>query len=304
MAVKSNKLKGVIPAIITPLDEKGAVDLGLLEKQAAYLSAAGVHGFFVGGTTGEGAYLSTEEKAESFKVVRQVSKGKQFLCAACIRPSTPEVLAEMRALARVEPDYIVAVTPYYMGVRQKDILEHYRLIAREAPAPLILYNIPGNTHNPIALETVLELAGEKNVAGIKDSTGEFMAFSRGVLGEYPEGFHWIQGEDLLDGPSLAMGCHGIVTGLSNARVWPYVEIWKAAQAGDWLAVRSGQARIDRLVGIVLYTGNGVASIKAAAELAGRGSRWLRQRSLTLADEQVKHIAGMLREFDSREGRGE
>jgi 4-hydroxy-tetrahydrodipicolinate synthase len=302
MAVKTNKLKGVIPAIITPLDDEGALDLGLLEKQAAYLSSAGVHGFFVGGTTAEGAYLTSEEKAEAFRVVRGVSKGRQFLCTACIRPSTPEVLDEMRALARLEPDFVVAVTPYYMAVRQQDILEHYRVIAREAPAPLILYNIPSNTHNPIALETVLELAGEKNIAGVKDSTGEFMAFSRGVVGDHPEGFVWIQGEDLLDGPSLLVGCDGIVTGLSNARVWPYVEIWRAAQAGDWQAVRAGQARINRLHAIIRYCGNSVAAVKAAAELAGRGSRWLRQRSLSLTDQQVEHIGGMLREFDAREGR--
>ena len=79
-----NQLKGVIPAIITPMDERGKIDYSLLEKQAAYLSEAGVHGFFIGGTTAEGAYLSTEEKAEVFKVVRRVTAGKQLLCAAYI----------------------------------------------------------------------------------------------------------------------------------------------------------------------------------------------------------------------------
>ena len=79
-------------------------------------------------------------------------------------------------------------------------------------------------------------------------------------------------------------------------------IWKAAQAGDWQAVRAGQARINRLHAIIRYGGSSVAAVKAAAGLAGRGSRWLRQRSLSLSDEQVEHIGGMLREFDAREGR--
>ena len=293
----NNQLKGVIPAIITPMDQQGKIDYRLLEKQAAYLSEAGVHGFFVGGTTAEGAYLSTEEKREVFNVVRRVTGGKQLLCAAYIRPSTAEVLGEMHALEATAPDYVVAVTPYYLSMRQEDILEHFRRIAAVTPVPLILYNIPGNTHNPIELETVRELAREKNIAGIKDSTGNFIGFSRGVLGENPEGFVWIQGEDYLDGPSLMIGCHGIVTGLGNARIEPYVRIYRAAQEGDWQTVRECQARINELYGIIRLCGNPIAAAKAASELAGRGSRWMRQRSQSLTDGQMKEAARILEEFD-------
>jgi 4-hydroxy-tetrahydrodipicolinate synthase len=297
---KSEQLRGVIPAIITPLTEQGKIDFDLLEKQASYLSGAGVHGFFVGGTTAEGAYLGTEEKREIFKVVRRVTEGGQFLCAAYIEPSTDAVLEQMRALEATEPDYVVAVTPYYLAMRQEDILHHFRRVAAAAPAPLILYNIPGNTHNPIALQTVLQLAQEKNIAGIKDSTGNFVDFSRGVLGKNPEGFVWIQGEDYLDGPSLMVGCNGIVTGLGNARIEPYVSMYRAAREEDWRTVRACQARINVLYGIIRLCGNSIAAAKAAAELAGRGSRWMRQRSQSLTDEQIKEAAQILGEFDSME----
>ena len=298
MPTKSNEqLKGVIPAIITPMNQTGKIDYGLLEKQAAYLSEGGVHGFFVGGTTAEGAYLSTDEKGEVFKVVRGVSEGKQFLCAAYIQPSTAAVLEQMRALEASEPDYVVAVTPYYLSMRQEDILEHFRQIAAAAPAPLIVYNIPGNTHNPIALETVLELAEEKNIAGIKDSTGNFIGFSRGVLGSAPAGFVWIQGEDYLDGPSLMIGCDGIVTGLGNARIEPYVQIYRAAREGDWQTVRECQSRINELYGIIRLCGNPIAAAKAATELAGRGSRWMRQKTQSLTGEQMKEAAKILQAFD-------
>jgi 4-hydroxy-tetrahydrodipicolinate synthase len=294
---ETKKLKGVIPAIITPMNEQGRIEYNLLEKQAAYLAAAGVHGFFIGGTTAEGAYLSTEEKGEVFKVVRRVTEGRQFLCAAYIQPATDAVLEQMRALESTGPDFVVAVTPYYLSMRQEDILEHYRRVAAAATAPLILYNIPGNTHNPIALETVLELADEKNVVGIKDSTGNFTGFSRGVLGENPEGFVWIQGEDYLDGPSLMIGCDGIVTGLGNSRIEPYIQIYKAAQEGEWQTVRECQARINVLYGIIRLCGNSIAAAKAAAELSGRGSRWMRQGSQSLTDGQMEEVAAILREFD-------
>jgi len=296
-AKETKQLKGVIPAIITPMNEQGRIDYSLLEKQAAYLSEAGVNGFFIGGTTAEGAYLSTEEKGEVFRVVRRVIDGKQFLCAAYIQPSTDAVLQQMRALESTGPDFIVAVTPYYLSMRQEDVLEHFRRVAAAVTAPLILYNIPGNTHNPIALETVLELAEEKNVAGIKDSTGNFIGFSRGVLGPSPEGFVWIQGEDYLDGPSLMIGCDGIVTGLGNARIEPYIQIYRAARDGDWQTVRECQARINVLYGIIRLCGNSIAAAKAASELSGRGSRFMRQGSQSLTDGQMKEVARILREFD-------
>lgn len=296
-AKESKQLEGVIPAIITPMTEEGKIDYGLLEKQAGYLSEAGVHGFFIGGTTAEGAYLSTEEKGQLIKTVRGVSRGRQFLCAAYIEPSTAAVLEQMRALEATEPDYVVAVTPYYLAMRQEDIVEHYRRIAAAAPAPLILYNIPGNTHNPIALETIMELTGEKNVAGIKDSTGNFVGFSRGVLGKNPQGFVWIQGEDYLDGPSLMIGCHGIVTGLGNARIEPYIRIYRAAREQDWRTVRECQAQINELYGIIRLCGNSIAAAKAAAELSGRGSRWMRQKTQSLTDGQMKETAKILEAFD-------
>jgi 4-hydroxy-tetrahydrodipicolinate synthase len=290
-------LKGVIPAIITPMNEKGKIDYDLLEKQSAYLSETGVHGFLIGGTTAEGAYLSTDEKGEVFKVVRRITGGEQFLCAAYIEPSTASVLEQMHSLESTRPDYIVAVTPYYLAMRQEDIVTHFRRLAAEAAAPLILYNIPSNTHNTIALETVLELAGEKNITGIKDSTGNFIDFSRGILGKSREGFVWFQGEDYLDGASLMIGCDGIVTGLGNARIEPYIEMYEAAQKEDWATVRECQARINVLYGIVRHCGNSIAAAKAAAELAGRGSRWMRQKSQSLTDVQIEEAAAILEKFD-------
>ncbi len=292
-------IRGVIPAIFTPMDDKGSVDFGLLEKQASYLSEAGVNGFFIGGTTAEGAYLTTEEKGEILRVVRSVITNDQCLCAAYIQPSTRAVLEEMAALKSTEPDFIVAVTPYYLAMGQEDIKAHYRTIAKEASVPLLLYDIPGNTHNPIALETILELAEDANITGIKDSSGNFTPFSEGVLGDSPDGFLWIQGDDSLDCPSLMLGCDGVVTGLGNARIEPYVDMYRAARREEWQTVKECQARINRLRGIIKLCGNSISAAKAAAELSGRGSRWMRQKSSSLSSDLIEGLAKMLDEFDRR-----
>lgn len=76
-------LVGVIPAIITPIRRNGKIDEGSLEKQVA-LSGARVHGFLVNGTTGEGPFLSEEERKRTFEVVRGSKEGASF-CARIAR---------------------------------------------------------------------------------------------------------------------------------------------------------------------------------------------------------------------------
>ena len=284
------RLEGVIPALILPVNEKGKINFKFLEKQVAYLILAGVNGLFINGTTGEGAWLTTDEKVEAFKVVKEISEGKVFLCAACIQPSTEMVINEIKAFEKLEPDYIVAVAPYYYSVSQNIIIEHFKKIAQYSSIPLIIYNIPQCTHNKIELSTVLRLAQEENVAGVKDSSGDFISFTRGVYTSVPESFSWIQGEDYLDGPAFNCGANGIVTGLGNVWVEPYVKMYQAVKAGNNLRVNKIQKEINNLYELIQITGGKVIpAIKTAVALLGRSTNWMKMLSLTLGDEDIEKV---------------
>ena len=294
MAVGKKRLAGFIPAPLTPLTEGGSVDFGLLEKQVEYLVAAGADGLFVNGTTGEGAWLATREKADILRAAKEVVAGRAFLAAACLQPSTPQVLAELEVMLPLEPDFVVAVAPYYYAVPQEAVAAHFRQLARRSPVPLILYNIPQCTHNPIALDTVLELAREPNIAGIKDSSGDFISFCRGLAADVPEGFSWIMGEDYLDGPAMLTGADGIVSGLSNVWAGFHAALVRAAQAGDRAGVLASQAKIHQLYGIHRVTGGKVIpALKAGAELFGRSTRHMRLASLSLGDGEAAAVRGVL-----------
>jgi 4-hydroxy-tetrahydrodipicolinate synthase len=298
----AKRLEGIIPALAVPMQEGGAVDFSLLEKQVTYLCGGPIAGIFVGGTTGEGPYLFTEEKLQIFRSVKKLAPRGIALCAACIQPSTAQVVEEIHAFADEGPDFVVAVTPYYLGVSQEGILHHYRRIARESPVPVILYNIPQNTHNPIALSTIQELAGVDNVAGVKDSSGDFISFSRGVLGGAAGPFTWIQGEDLLEAPSYLLGARGVVTGLSNVSLEPYVRLRDAVQRGNLEEIRDGQRAIHRLFRLFeVVEGRGIPAIKAAMELLGRGSRHMRLSALTLGPDEVERIRTVLAGIGLLEG---
>lgn len=288
---------GIIPAIITPFHENGTIDFPSLEKQTRYLIDNGAHGLFVNGTTGEGAYLTTTDKIEIYKAVKEIAEGKVILCAACLQPSTDMVLSEMKAHAKYGPDYYVAVTPYYYNSSQEATINHFKTIAKAAEAPLIVYHIPSRTHNDISVESVLELLDVANIAGIKDSSANFVNFSRCFLAGQKEGFAWIQGDDLLDAPSLLMGANGIVTGLSNIWIDPYKELYLAALKKDVPAAYEAQKHINYLFNVIKVTNGKVGpSIKAAIEILGRGKRTMKQASLTLSDEEVQKVEGVLKDM--------
>ncbi len=304
------KPAGFIPAPLLPLTPTGGVDFRLLEKQLDYLIQAGADGLFLNGTTGEGAWLATAEKADVLRAAKNVAAGRCFLAAACLQPATPQVLAEMEAMLKLEPDFVVAVAPYYYAVSQEAVAAHFREVARASPVPLILYNIPQCTHNPLAVETVLELAREPNIAGIKDSSGDFVSFCRGlaagaqpgvldgaqpgVLNGAPAGFAWIMGEDYLDGPAMLTGADGIVSGLSNVWAAFHAGLVRAARAGDREGVLANQAKIHQLYGIHRVTGGKVIPVlKAGAAMLGRCTRRMRLPSLDLGEQEAAAVRRVL-----------
>ncbi|MEE8564367.1 MAG: dihydrodipicolinate synthase family protein [Atribacterota bacterium] len=288
------RLEGVIPALILPVNKEGKINFKLLEKQTTYLISEGINGIFVNGTTGEGAWLTMEEKEQVFKFVKEINKGKVFLCAACLQPTTELVIREIKIYEKYEPNYLVAVTPYYYSVSQDIIIEHFKKIARFSSVPLILYNIPQCTHNKIELSTILKLAKEENIAGVKDSSGDFISFTRGMYAPVPETFSWIQGEDYLDGPALNCGANGMVTGLGNVFIEPYIRMYQAAKKGNYRKVNEMQRKISKLYEIIQVTGGkAIPAIKAGVALLGRSTKWMKLSSLSLDDEEIRKVERIL-----------
>ena len=296
--LNNKKLEGVIPALILPIYENGRIHFKLLEKQVQYLISAGVNGLFINGTTGEGAWLTLKEKEEVMKCVKEVSMSEVFLCAACLQPTTEMAMREIKIYEKYEPDYLVAVTPYYYSVSQDVIVEHFKKIARASSIPLIIYNIPQCTQNKIMLDTILELAKEKNIAGVKDSSGDFISFTRGMHAPVPENFSWIQGEDYLDGAALNCGANGMVTGLGNVFVESYVQMYKEAKIGNYQKVNEMQKKINQLYEIIQITGGKVIpAIKIGASFMGRSLKWMKMNSLTLNNADAEKVKKILSGLD-------
>ncbi len=294
MANKQKALCGVLPAPITPFADDGNICYDLVEKHFAFLLGFDVGGLFVCGTTGEGAFLTSQERRRIFQLLTDHAKPEHLRCVVVLAPDTTGVLRGMDDIADLEPDYISCVTPYYLSAGTPQIIGHYTAVADHSPVPIVLYNIPQNTHNPMTLDAVLELAAHPNIAGIKDSSGDFMQFQRGFLASESDEFTWIQGEDLLDGPSVLLGGKCIVTGLGNVTVAPYLAMMRAAEAGDRAGVLNEQRKINALASIIPAAhGRTIAAIKAAAEADGRSTCSMRVPSMSVSESERAAVLEIL-----------
>ncbi len=293
----NKQLGGIIPALITPFSVDGGIDYSSYEKIVENMSKSGVQGYFTSGTTGEGPYQLSEEKLRLIKITKEISAGRQYICAAAIQPSTYQVLKEIDVLAKAEPDYIVAVPPFYFKHDQPTVIDHYRQITENTDIPVIVYDIPQHTHTEVLYETRKELAGMPGIVGLKDSTGAFAVFARGLLEEGYGDFKWIQGWDNMYAPSALLGAHGYVSGLSNISTEPFVKMYEASLINDSSMVLEMQKEINRLFEIITTTGGKVIpSIKYALYLQGKCEPFLRQvkNPLNMKEkESIKSILGDL-----------
>ncbi|TVR29777.1 MAG: dihydrodipicolinate synthase family protein [Spirochaetaceae bacterium] len=282
----TTRIQGVIAAAISPMHEDGSLDKALFERHVRYLVEAGVHGLFIGGTAGEGPYLSSEERIELFRIARGIVGASLPLYLAFLRPDTRTVIREMaqaeRLLGDSGPDYVSAVAPLYYPVGQEALRGHFSMIADAAPVPLILYNIPGNTHNALDLQTIQDLAQHEQIAGIKESSGDFALFSQGLLEADADSFSWIQGKDHHDGPALMLGAPALITGLGNVWIEPYVALYRAVCERNWQRVNDAQLSINRLSRAVRSGGGApLPSIKAAAMARWKARAFTRLPSMEL-----------------------
>ena len=237
------QLRGVFVPLVTPFDSAGEVDPVALRRLVDYLIGAGVHGLFVGGTTGEFPLLSTIERCEVAQVVMDHAAGRVPVVVHAGAPSTREAIELAQHAQGIGAPAVAVVSPYYFPLSDDALLGHYESVSEAVPGlPVLLYNIPQRTGNPLVPHLADRIVNRcANVVGIKDSTGN-LSQTIEYLSLRPD-FQVAQGADGLILAGLAAGIQATVSG--NANVFPelVVAVFEAWWRGDLAAARAAQARL-------------------------------------------------------------
>jgi len=239
--------KGIIPAMITPLDEKGRINESALRKLTNHLIDGGVHGLFPVGSQGEFFSLTFEQKKEAIRIVVDETRGRIPVYAGTGAVTTREAIETTKMARDLGVSAVSAITPYFLVPSQKELINHYTTIANACPdLPILLYSNPDRTQVPFPVSTVLELAAVDNIIGIKDSsgdmslTGEYIRLTRGM------NFHVLMGRDTLIYAALCYGAKGSICATGNVDPRVPVEIYEAFLAGDHKRALEAQYRLAPL----------------------------------------------------------
>jgi 4-hydroxy-tetrahydrodipicolinate synthase len=260
--------RGIIPAMVTPIDDTGRINESALRKLTNHLIDGGSHGLFPVGSQGEFFALTFEQKKEVIRITVDETRGRVPVYAGTGAVTTREAIETTKMARDLGVSAVSVLTPYFVTPNQKELIEHYVTIAKAVPdLPILLYSNPDRTQVPFPVATVLELAAVDNIVGIKDSsgdmslTGEYIRLTRGM------NFHVLAGRDTLIYATLCYGGKGSICATANVDPRVPVEIYEAFIVGDHKRALDAQFRLAPLR-IAFGLGTFPAVIKEALNMIG------------------------------------
>ncbi|MGB9043915.1 MAG: 4-hydroxy-tetrahydrodipicolinate synthase, partial [Pseudolabrys sp.] len=173
-----SKLSGYAPALPTPFDDAGNVDVAAFEHFCERQIREGATALVVCGTTGEAPTLRPGEHHVLVRIAVDVARGRVPVIAGAGSNSTAHAIELTKDAEAGGADAILSVVPYYNKPIQSGLYAHFRAIAQSTGLPVILYDVPSRTACGLADETIARLAELRQIIGLKDATGDVTRLSR------------------------------------------------------------------------------------------------------------------------------
>lgn len=251
-----------MPALITPFTRSGEIDTRAHTTNLRTLAEAGIEGFAIGGSNGEGPYL---EPGERLRLVKAGRRRKAHFMVGVAAESTRVALNQVQEAADGGADSVLVMTPTTLTRgRDEAVLRFYRTIADASAVPVFLYSVPAVTAYSLPLELVWRLSRHDNIVGMKDSSGDVVRL-QSILDAAPSEFLLYSGSSRALTAAIAVGCHGAITGSGNY-VPDLVLKTLAAAREDPVKARKHQKQLSAISADV--EAHGVPGVKAAAKAAG------------------------------------
>ncbi len=267
------KFYGVIPPVVTPMINPDQLDVAAVDVIVDHLIIGGVSGLFVLGTTGEGPSLTYQMRYEMVERACERAGGRIPVLVGVTDTSLAESVALAEHASACGASAIVAAAPFYFEVSQTALGAWFRRLADTSPLPLMLYNMPSCVGVNLDLETVATLADHQNIAGMKDSGGDFSYFQQ-LCHQYRDrdDFVVFMGPEELLAEAVAAGAAGGVCGGANLLPQVYSRLYRAAVANDDAAIRHWKQIIEDMFASVYRDDEGrmklIPGLKLAMEECG------------------------------------
>ena len=260
--------KGSNVALVTPfknnkLDEENYI------KLINFHIENGTNGLVPAGTTGESPTLSHDEHQKVIELCIKESKGKIPVIAGTGSNSTEEAVSLTKHAEKAGADGVLVVTPYYNKPTQEGLYQHYKAINDNTSLPIIIYNIPSRCVIDMSVDTMAKLFELKNIAGVKDATGDLNRLEQ-TIKKLGNEFIQLTGEDGLAFEFNKRGGVGIISVTANIAPKLCSDFQKYSKSKSDNEIKEAE-RIDQMLQPLhksLFIESNPAPVKFAAKLLG------------------------------------
>jgi len=267
----NSPLRGIVPPLVTPLLDRDTIDVDGTRRLIDHVIQGGVSGIFILGTTGEAPSLSYRLRREFIELACESAAGRVPVLAGVTDTSFVETVALAGFAKDAGVSTVVLSTPYYFPAGQTELARYIGQLIPELSLPLMLYNMPSLTKVWFEIDTLKDLAEHPQIAGVKDSSGDIKYFEQLVsLKKQRPDWSILIGPEHLTAEAVRLGGDGGVNGGANIYPKLFVEMFRAADAGDQQQVEVLQQRIDKLQAIYdvgKYASRHIKATKCALSLA-------------------------------------
>ena len=291
--------EGLMPAMVTPFDERGEVDLEATEAVVERFVEAGVDGISPLGSTGESTHLAADERRRFTEEVVRIVAGRVPLVAGVGSAGTREAVDLARHAQSAGVDAVLVVSPFYWTVGEEALFRHFAAVAEAVDIPVVIYNLPLLINTDLSASLVARIAAEyPNVAGIKDTTAQY-THTVEVLQEVkpvrPD-FSVLAGFEPLILPSMLAGADGSICAFANVAPELFVDLVKAAREGDLQRAAELHRRVLFLLTLGAASDPPISAVKLAMRMLGVPiSPAVRGPALPIPEEAHEKVESVLRE---------
>ena len=260
--------KGSNVALITPfkdnvLDEENYI------KLINFHIENGTNGLVPAGTTGESPTLNHIEHQKVIEICIKESGGKIPVIAGTGSNSTEEAVSLTKHAEKAGANGVLVVTPYYNKPTQEGLYQHYKAINDNTSLPIIIYNIPSRCVIDMSVDTMAKLFELRNIAGVKDATGDLNRLDQTIKKLGPE-FIQLTGEDGLALEFNKKGGVGIISVTANIAPKQCADMQKFSKSTNNDDIKKA-ALIDKTLQPLhkaLFIESNPAPVKYAAKILG------------------------------------
>ncbi len=291
--MNAQRLTGCGTALVTPFTTSGAIDEAALRSLVDWQIEEGIDFLVPCGSTGEAATMTVDEHRRVVQIVVEQTKARVPVVGGAGSNDTIKAIALSKAMRDVGVSHLLHTSPMYNKPPQRGIVAHYRAIADAVDLPIVVYNVPGRTGSNIEAKTTLELAGIRNIAAVKEASGNLSQIAE-ILRGRPRGFSVLSGDDEMTLSVMALGGDGIVSVVSNATPRLMAELCRKMTSGDLAGAREIHFRLLPWMRAAFVESNPMP-VKAGLAMMGRLQNVLRLPLVPLADQHVQAVRAALAE---------